>query len=151
MHPRGEQAGYGLVEALVSVLLTSVVILALAGSLLTAIKSSAVADRVQRADSAIGSFTESLKSMPYPTTMPAGECPDLQDYRDAWAGYGDAWPGADGVTLEITGIEHWQTGGGDAGSYGAACDGGDPLAHRLTVEVTIEDRSRSAQVVVTGR
>ena len=29
MHPRGEQAGYGLVEALVSVLLTSVVILAL--------------------------------------------------------------------------------------------------------------------------
>ena len=53
--------------------------------------------------------------------------------------------------LEITGIEHWQTGGGDAGSYGATCDGGDPLAHRLTVEVTIEDRSRSAQVVVTGR
>ncbi|MCZ7630127.1 MAG: hypothetical protein M5U19_14270 [Microthrixaceae bacterium] len=93
--------------------MTSTVILGLAGSLLAAIKSSEVADRVQRADSALGSFTESLKTMPYPASAVPGDCPSLAEYRDAWTDYGssgDAWSAPSGVTLSITEIEHWQPG-----------------------------------------
>lgn len=154
MQTRRAQSGYSLLEALVSILLTSVVILGLAGSLLAAIKSSEVADRVQRADSALGSFTESLKTMDYPTPATPGDCPSLDDYRTAWNDFGvsgNAWPAPAGVTLSITGIEHWQPDPTDSGSYVDTCDDGDAYTHRLTVEVEIKGRSRSAQVVVTRR
>lgn len=149
---RGE-AGYSLLEALVSVLLTSFVILGLAGSLLAAIKSSEVADRVQRADSALGSFTESLKTMPYPTVVDPGNCPSLEAYQDAWDSYADAWPAPQGVTLAITEIEHWQPSGTDVGAYTDDCPdpSGDPFTHRLTVSVEIKGKERQAQVVVTQR
>ncbi|MFV0315458.1 MAG: hypothetical protein ACK5O2_00655 [Microthrixaceae bacterium] len=143
---RGQQSGYGLVEALVSIMLTSVVILGLAGSLLTAIKSSGVSERVQRADSAIGSFTESLRSMPYPSA--SGTCPDLNDYRSAWGNYPERWvPPAD-ISIEIVGVEHWQPTGTDAGSFTATCPAEDPSTHRLTVEVGLDGRDRTAQVVL---
>lgn len=165
-----EQAGYSLLEALVSILLTSFVILGLAGSLLAAIKSSEVADRVQRADSALGSFTESLKTMDYPEPDPAtglydggSQCPGLVDYEDGWSSYADAWAPSDelgidkdAVTgdykLEITAVEHWQPDGTDIGTYTADCPTtGDPYTHRLTVEVEIKNKARSAQVVVVHR
>lgn len=152
---RSRQSGYGLLETLVAIMLTSVVILALAGSLLTAIKSSEVADRVQRADSSLGSFTESLRAMPYPVTAVPGDCPGLIDYRDAWTTYqsaGDGWSPPPDVTLEIKAIEHWQPDGTDMGSYTGTCpSSGDSSSHRLTVEVEMAGRSRSAQVVVSQR
>lgn len=156
MKTRREQAGWSLVEALISIMLTSIVILGLAGSLLAAIKSSEVADRVQRADSALGSFTESLKTMPYPTSAVPDGCPSLAEYRDAWTGYVEAWPAPTGVTLSITDIEHWQPDGTDKGTYTTDCpevsgSPHDPLTHRLTVEVEMKGKSRSAEVVVTRR
>lgn len=170
MQTRRGQSGYGLFEALVSIMLTAFVILGLAGSLLAAIKSSEVADRVQRTDSALGSFTESLKSMDYPEVDPVSgtysggsECPELADFSSAWENFPEAWapPPELGVDkdpvsgqdrLEIVDVEHWQPDGTDMGSYTAACPGaGDPYTHRLTVEVTLGEKSRKAQVVVTRR
>lgn len=163
MHQHRNQAGYSLLEALVAIMLTSMVILGLAGALLAAVKSSAVADRVQRADSALGSFTESLKTMDYPDDGDPATCPTLADFEAGWDSYSDAWePPAelridkDPVTgeheLEMVGIEHWQPDGTDMGSYAAACpSAGDPHTHRLTVEVTIAEKSRRAQVVVSQR
>jgi type II secretory pathway pseudopilin PulG len=162
MQTHREQAGYSLLEVLISIMLTSMVILGLAGSLLAAIKSSEVAERVQRADSALGSFTESLKTMDYPapdsvTGLYDGlsECPGLSDYKDAWNSYLDAWvpsPQLGIDKLEITGVEHWYRDGTDVGTYTDVCPTtGDPYTHRLTVEVEIENKARSAQVVVVHR
>ncbi|MFV0318601.1 MAG: hypothetical protein ACK5O2_16765 [Microthrixaceae bacterium] len=150
MPERGPQGGFGLVESLVSVVLTSMVIIALVGALLAAVRSSEAADRVQRADSAIGSFTESIKSMPYPTS--AGGCPSLSDVRTGWANYPDAWSPPPGITIEIEQIAHWQPTGADAGSYAATCPpGGDPSAHLLTVSVSSKGRTRLAEVVMADR
>lgn len=146
------QAGFGLLEALVSILLTSMVILGLAGSLLAAIKSSAIAERVQRADSALGSFTESLKTMGYPAPPNAGggDCPELADFEDQWNAFGERWqPPTGDTSIAITAVEHWQP---DTGTYTSACpSGGDPYTHLLTVEVSIDGKDRSAQVVVADR
>ncbi|MCO5322466.1 MAG: type II secretion system GspH family protein [Microthrixaceae bacterium] len=146
------QAGFGLLEALVSILLTSMVILGLAGSLLAAIKSSAIAERVQRADSALGSFTESLKTMGYPEppNSGGGACPELADFDEQWDAFGDRWqPPSGDISVAITAVEHWQP---DSGSYASTCpSGGDPYTHLLTVEVSIEGKERSAQVVVADR
>lgn len=145
-----DQAGYSLLEALIAIVLTAFVILGLAGALVAAIKSSTVAERMQVVDSATSSFTESLKAMPYPGT---GDCPTLQDYRDAWAAFPDAWTAPPGVNVSITGIEHWHPDGTDKGTYTADCPGpgADPYVHRLTVEVDLDDYTRTAQTVVTQR
>lgn len=150
------QSGYSLLEALIAIVLTSMVIVGLAGALLAAIRSSEVARRVQRADSALGSFTESLKTMPYPDAgdLAVGNCPSVTEYQAAWSAYADRWiPPAD-IAVSISGIEHWQPTGTDKGSFTAACPAvgeDDPYANRLTVTVEIDGDSRNAQVVVTKR
>ena len=146
------QAGFGLLEALISIFLTSFVVLGLAGALLASIKSSAVAEEVQRADSALGSFTESLKTMGYPQPPHDGgsSCPELQDFEDQWNDFAERWqPPSGDVSARISAIEHWQP---DSGSYASICpSSGDPYSHLLTVEVSIDGKARSAQVVVADR
>ena len=146
------QAGFGLLEALISIFLTSFVVLGLAGALLAAIGSSRVADEVQRADSALGSFTESLKTMGYPQPPHEddGDCPELVDFEEQWNAFGERWQPATGdVSVAISVVEHWQP---DSGTYASVCPpGGDPHTHLLTVEVSTDGEVRSAQVVVANR
>ena len=144
------QAGFTLLEALVSILLTSFVILALGAALLAAIRSSAVAEEVQHADSALGSLTESIKSMGYPEPphSDGGECPEVVDFEDQWNAFADRWQPPAGISIGFTEVEHWQP---DSGDYASTCLAGNTRVHLLTVEVSIDGETRSAQVVVSDR
>ena len=148
---RRGSAGLTLLESLVSILLTSLVILGLAAGLLTSVRSSEQAQRVQRLDSSLSSFSESLRSMPYPTVSPPGTCPQLTDFKSAWATYQltEGWIPPAGTTAEIIGVEHWQPSGAQVGTYDTAC-ATDPHAHRLTLEVTESGHSVEGQTVMAG-
>lgn len=138
-----DDSGFLLVEVVISIALISMVILALAVGLLTAIRSSDAANRQQIVDSALSSASESIRSMPYPSS--ASTCPTEVDYQSAYDAYPEAWA-APGVVVTVAGIEHWDP---TNGSYDSSCPGPlDPLVHRLTLEVDVGDDDASAQVVV---
>lgn len=134
-----------------SVALTSIVVLALAVGLLASVRSSAAADQVQRVDSALGSFSESLRTMPAPPNSPSG-CPELggsdgfRAHYDDYVSDGRGWAQS-GVTTEIDDLEFWDPA---SGSYTAACPAsGDPGAYRLGVSVQVEGDVASGQVVLS--
>ena len=141
------QGGFSLLETLVSIALTAIVVLALAAGLLTTIKSSDIAARVQVADSSLSSFAESLRSMHYPEPS-VGTCPTadgVDGYATAYGAYADAWSAPD-VTTEVLSIEHWDPSTQD---FTSSCPAtGNPHVHRLTIGVEIDGESTTGQVVV---
>jgi type II secretory pathway pseudopilin PulG len=70
LHRRG-QGGFTLLEAVVSLGLVSGVVLALAGGLLTSVKSSQAAKETQEIDTALSVYTEGFKA------LQPGMCPPL--------------------------------------------------------------------------
>ncbi len=136
--------GFLLVEVIISIALTSMVILALAVGLLTALRSSDAANHQQTLDSALSSASESIRSMPYPTST--STCPTAQDYQDSYEAYvssGLGWSDPDTV-VTVDSIEHWDP---DTGGFGA-CPATDSLAHRLVLEVDVGLETARGQVVV---
>lgn len=150
MHRRSS-SGFLLIEVIISVALTSIVILGLAVGMLASVRSSAAADRIQRVDSALGSFSESLRTMEVPATA-AGACPTLggaggfSAAYDAYVSSGDGWSHED-VQTQITGIEFWDPA---AGSYVDTCPAsGDPGAYRLDLRAEVLGDEAVGQVVVS--
>lgn len=141
------QSGFMLVEVIVSIALTAIVILGLAVGLLTSVNSSNAADRRQALDSAVGSASESIRSMAYPVF--SGTCPTAGDYAAAFSDYvlnGNGWSET-GTTVDITGVEHWDPG---VGAYSSVCPPADPMTHRLAIEVDNGSGTATAEVVVSA-
>lgn len=150
--PVSGQAGFSLIESVVSIALTSIVIVALAAGLLASIRSSTAADRVQRADAALASFSESLRAMPAPPEGADG-CPHLSGpdgFTDGYADFvtsGEGWS-LPGVSTAITKIEHWEP---STGEFATSCPaGGNPHVHRLSLSVAVDGDSAVGQVVVSS-
>lgn len=144
-----DQGGFTLIEAVISIAITAMVILGLAAGLLTAVRSSDAAARTQRKDSALASFSESLKTAPYPEV--ASGCPSLTDFQTSWDDYvadGKGWTDPDVSNATITGVEYWDPGSGD---YEPACPGADAHVNRLTLEVTVHGETSVGQVVVNSQ
>lgn len=138
MSSRRSQAGATLVEVLIAIALVGILVLALASGMLTLIKTSTETTKQQQVELALGSFTESLKSGPYT------KCAGLV----AGSPYPDtaAWvPSQPTMTASLIKIEYWDK---SSGSFVSSCPAtGDQGAQRLTVQVDLEDRSSTAQVV----
>ena len=62
--------------------------------------------------------------------------------------FADRWQPPAGISIGFTEVEHWQP---DSGDYASTCLAGNTRVHLLTVEVSIDGETRSAQVVVSDR
>jgi len=142
----GAQAGVGLVESIVAVALLSTVILALATGMLSLLGTSRANAETQKLQAAVTAWTEALKVVPYEDCA----TPDDYDLANPPAG----WAGPTTGTAKVTAVEHWQPDPGGFGKFDADCTtdaGGTPTdagAQRLTVEVTVEGQTTSAQIVL---
>ena len=138
MKIRRSQTGATLVEVLIALALVGILVLALASGMLTLIKTSTETTKQQQVELALGSFTESLKSGPYTkcAALVAGSpYPNTTD----WV------PPQSSMTASLVKIEYWDK---SSTSFVAACPAsGDQGTQRLTVQVNLEDRSSTAQVV----
>ena len=138
MKSRRSQTGATLVEVLIALALVGILVLALASGMLTLIKTSAETTKQQQIELALGSFTESLKSGPY-TKCAALVAGSPYPNTTAWV------PPQSSMTASLVKIEYWDK---SSTSFVAACPAsGDQGTQRLTVQVNLEDRSSTAQVV----
>lgn len=144
-----------LVEAILATLLVAVVVLALAGGMLTMVGASGASSARQRTTTALTSFTESLKAIPYTDCTAGGSTPAPAAYQAVY----DAWPGrwtpaADsGVSdRRIVRVDYWHPAAGTpptSGEFRSTCPaGGDGGAQRLTVSVTVDGSTSRGQVVI---
>jgi hypothetical protein len=141
------QVGASLIETIVALLLASVVVLALAGGMLTLLRTSDATSRTQRMQAALTTSAEGVKAAVY------RDCAVAADY-DAAPGVDDP---ADDVDVTVTGVEYWDAvavaGTPPApsllGSYIGTC-GPDRGAQRVTVRVTLDGDSDTAQIVKRG-
>lgn len=144
------QSGASLVEVLISVMLVGTVVAALAVGMLTMVGATRSTAEEQRIQSALLSFTESLKASPY---LPCGGSPSptASAYVSSHASTPQRWTPPAGMTASIDDVEYWH----DAGTYGdyrATCPGADGGRQRLTVTVRLDDGRRgSAEVVLADR
>jgi type II secretory pathway pseudopilin PulG len=162
------QAGLSLLESVITIALASVVVLTLAGAMFTLVSTSASTNQAQRLQSALTSYTESLKADligPSPALggeVPYRSCSDTSDPDDPSVDpeklkirYKNAstWPPAgssfDGV-VEITGVDFWkpQVVGSSIGSFQPTCPEEDGGAQRIWVKVSQGAESVSGQAVV---
>ena len=138
MKSRRSQTGATLVEVLIALALVGILVLALASGMLTLLKTSTETTKQQQVELALGSFTESLKSGPY-TKCAALVAGSPYPNTTAWV------PPQSSMTASLVKIEYWDK---SSTSFVAACPAsGDQGTQRLTVQVNLEDRSSTAQVV----
>lgn len=95
----GGQAGFSLLEALVSVALVSTVLLALSAGLLASVRSSRSANETQKIDAALSAYSETVKA------TPLEECPTVSTLP--------AVPAIGDYTAEITKTQWWDSGPGE--------------------------------------
>lgn len=139
-HERG-QAGFGLLEVVISVALVSLTVLGLAAAFLTLVRTNAATTAQQEADHAAANYSESLKASGYRPCSP-GVTPD-------YSGDASLWTPPSGVQVRIVDVEFWDPA---AGSYVATCPSGvDAGTQRLTVVAEYRDRDRQAQIVKRNR
>lgn len=138
---RHAQAGIGLIETLVAVALIGILVVALAGGIITSTRSAAEANNSQRTDVVLSSFAEIVKQLPYEA------CLDTAAYRAQYGKYEDALADAGkpvltnpSTAVEVTKVTH---GGLDSCT---AADG-DPGVQEWTLTVTVSGNVRSAVVV----
>jgi type II secretory pathway pseudopilin PulG len=138
------QAGASLIETIVALVLASVVVLALAGGMLTLMRTSEATSRTQRMQAALTTSAEAVKAASYV------DCAAPADY-DGAPGVDDP---ADDVEVTVTGVEYWDgvpvAGTPPApsllGSFVATCPP-DLGAQRVAVRVTLDGDSDTAQIV----
>ncbi len=136
---RGD-AGFGLVEVLISVLLVSSVVLALVTGLLTLVRTTESNHQRQQIQLALGNLSEGVRSMDYIT------CGDAAAYRSAYGAAGSAnWtPTRSGMTYDIVSVEYWKP---NSRTFTPGC-GTDSGAQQLTLKVDWRGREGTTQVVV---
>lgn len=141
------QAGVSLLEVLICIMLVSVVILALAGGLLTMLRVTKMTNERQQIQMALGRFTENLVVSPYIPCAPApAKVPSVANYNQM---PGRWTPDRAGMTAKVIGVEYWD----DAQKkFVAACPVGlDQGTQRLKVQVDWRGRSGTAQIVKAYR
>jgi len=147
------QGGASLLEVLLAVVLVGTVIIALAAGMLALIRATRTTSDQQRAQSALLSYAESLKSSPY---LPCGSNPPPSPaaYEASHDAQPERWNPADHARLDasIDRVQFWHDGGG-YGTYEDNCPaGGDRGRQLLTVTVQLADGpTASGPVVLTER
>lgn len=143
------QGGFSLIEVIVSVLLVSLVVLALAAGFMTIVRVNADTAERQVVDQAIGSYAESLTTAQY---LPCDDPTQPGSVANYTATYPTgSWTPAPGVDADIVGVEYWDGTSGFAATCPATPSAGDQGAQRLTVEVAYRDTQRRAQIVKRSR
>lgn len=139
---RAGQRGDSLIEVLVVIFVMGLLFPAAAMGLMTLMKVSSQTHVSQRLNAGAASFVETLKDITYV------DCAGPDDYESS----SELWtpPASNPMTVEITGVEHWNETEGD---YFAAGDPDDPCpevdqgSQRITVELTAADGEATMQVV----
>ncbi len=147
---RGPQGGFSLVEVLVALVLSSMVVIALAAGLLTLVRVTASTNERQQLQLAAGNFSESMKAFDYL------RCGSDADYESAYGAWASKWNPPDGFTAEIVEVEYWTrvTGTDGPGAFQSACP--DPAQDEGTQLVTLRvekdnGADRQVQVVKADR
>jgi prepilin-type N-terminal cleavage/methylation domain-containing protein len=138
---RDGQAGFTLLEVVISVALVSLVVLGLATGFITLVRTNGSTYRQQQVDHAATNFAESLKAVQYQPCVPAGADPDYGAAPDLWAP-------SDDLQVEVVDVEYWDPAEGD---FDDTCVGADAGAQRVTVRAEWRDRERQAQIVKRNR
>jgi len=159
---RTTERGFSLLEVLLALVVVSLVISAIAGGILTLVRSSTENSAQQRLQGALASYTESLKALPYysqqlpPLPLDAcvpGSPVDPATFDTAVGNWTDRWvPPAYVADASVTAVEFWSPSatGPTLGAFASTCPpAGDQGAIRLTGLVVLTDgRSSSGQVVI---
>ncbi len=137
------QAGAGMVEVLVAIVLASVTVVALAQALLTlVVTSGSTADRQQLA-ATVNGYGESLKQVGW---IACGDtpAPGAQAYADEEAASAAPFHAPHGVTLSVTRVEFWNDA---SASFQDTCPGDGTGAQRVSVRAASSRGTMTAQVV----
>lgn len=166
----GGQAGYGLIEVLIAIVLMGTVIAALSAAMLTLLATTASTSSTQRMQAALTSYTESLKAGTYLAcastgSPPVGSTPTPAQVQVAHDGDSAAYrPAAgSGITVEVVDVAFLSAASAASpssgptttmvngvGGYQAQCPStGDAGRQLLTVRVTQVGRTPiEGQVVI---
>lgn len=137
---RRAQRGFGLVEAIVALMIASMVVLSLAAGLLLVVRATAATSDRQQAQTALGNYTEQLKAVPYQPCASAAEYETIMP-----SNVGD-------VALRIVGVRFWQVlPTGDGEFTGSCSPGNDRGAQHLLVEASLGDALLRGHVVKADR
>ncbi len=137
------QAGFGLIEVVVTILLASLVVLGLAAGLLTLVRTTKSNDERQQVQLALGNFSESVRGMDYLDCATSPNGASAGDYQPAYdAGLANWHPELVGMSSRIVDVEYWE------GPVRPAVrrdlpSGADLGAQQLTLEVTYLARNRT--------
>ncbi len=139
---RTGQRGDSLIEVLVVIFVMGLLFPAAAMGLMTVMKVSSQTHVSQRLNAGAASYVETLKDVAYV------DCAGPADYQSS----SELWtpPASNPMTVEITGVEHWNETQGD---YFATSNVDDPCpevdrgAQRITVKLTAADGEATMQVV----
>lgn len=124
------------------------VVLGLAGGLLTLIRSDASTSERQKVDLWLGSFSESVKAAPYRPCHVSPEAATPSAYFDAYKTWDVRWEPPAGVTLSVTKVEYWDKASADFIDTCAAVDQG---TQRLSLRAEWRGIVSTSQVVKAPR
>lgn len=130
------QAGFTLAETIVALLLASTVVLALAAGMFTLLRTTDLTSRSQRMQAALTTVAESVKAEAYI------DCATTTSYAVA----DPEGP----ATAAVTGVRYWDAtpAGAELGRFvGPPCPSPDRGAQRITVQVELDGRTVSAEIV----
>lgn len=139
---RTGQRGDSLIEVLVVIFVMGLLFPAAAMGLLTVMKLSSQTHVSQRLNAGAASYVETLKDITYV------DCAGPNDYKSS----SELWtpPASNPMTVEITGVEHWNETKDD---FFATSDADDPCpevdqgSQRISVKLTASDGEATMQVV----
>lgn len=139
---RRGQRGDSLIEILVVVFVMGLLFPAAAMGLLTVMKVSSETNVSQRLNAGAASYVETLKDTAYV------DCAGPTSYAAAT----DLWtpPASNPMTVEITGVAHWNQAEGDfftSSDAGDPCPEADQGSQRITVRLSATDGEATMQVV----
>ncbi len=137
------QAGAGMIEVLLAIVLASITVVALAQALLTLVVTSGSVQERQRLSTALSGYSESLRQLDWEPCAPGG-LPTGQTYADIEAAQADRFQAPAGVTLVVTRIEYWDRA---TATFATSCPSGGTGAQRLSISATSSKATRTAQVV----
>jgi prepilin-type N-terminal cleavage/methylation domain-containing protein len=140
----GSEAGFSLIEILITITIVGVTFTALLGGMLVSITSSALHRKEATADSVARDAAEWVKD-------------SVQNpYRPCNASYSlNGFTVPSGFSASITGVEYWNgtppTGGAYSPTFSSSCPSSDHGLERITVRATSSDGQATETVQVLKR
>ena len=141
--PTASQQGFSFVEVLVSLVLTSLVVTALAAGLLLLVRVTASTSDSQRLQLAVASYAESIEAMAY---LPCGT---VEQYTIAYETSPSRWVPPTDIELRVDRVDYWKkvTSPSGEGGYESTCPAADEGSQRLTISAVAGDDEQVAQIV----